>query len=135
MDAQSSVARVIVADDNVDLAESLAGLLRSELPPETDIVITHDGLEVLEEVSKTRRPVAVVLDMDMPGMSGLEAASAIRRTSPCAMDTVLVAVSGDENLLDCARRSGHFRMIQRKPIDLATLLRLLKSLEKPQRTA
>ena len=73
-------------------------------------------------------PLAVVLDLGMPGMTGLETASAIRRSSPAAKDAVLVAGGGDQNLLDNARRSGYFRMIQRKPIDLEALLRLLKSI-------
>ena len=57
-------------------------------------------------------------------LSGSHAARGRQELVAISVDTV----SGDENLLDCARRSGHFRMIQRKPIDLATLLRLLKSL-------
>ena len=128
MDADRAGARIIVVDDDVDVALSLAALLRFELPRDVDVVVTHDGLEALDEVSTASLPVAVVLDLSMPGMSGLETASAIRCSSPAAKGTALVAVSGDEHLLDCARRSGYFRLIQRKPIDVEALLRLLKSL-------
>lgn len=93
-----------------------------------NVVVTHDGLEALDEMSTEPRPVAIVLDLGMPGMTGLETASAIRSSSPSAKDTVLVAVSGDDSLLDCARRSGYFRMVQRKPVDFEALLRLLRSL-------
>jgi two-component system nitrate/nitrite response regulator NarP len=129
MDAHSATARVVVTDDDVDLAMSLAALLRLELPRQIDVVVTHDGLEALDEMSTAPQPVAIVLDLSMPGMTGLETASAIRRSSPSAKDTVLVAVSGDEHLLDSARRSGYFRMVQRKPIDFEALLRLLKGLQ------
>jgi CheY-like chemotaxis protein len=128
MDSDSEGARVIVTDDDVDGALSLAALLRNELPPRVEVIVTHDGLEALEEASRMPPPLAVVLDLGMPGMTGLETACAIRRSSPAAKDAVLVAVSGDQNLLDNARRSGYFRMIQRKPIDFEALLRLLKSI-------
>jgi CheY-like chemotaxis protein len=128
MDAPTQGARVIVTDDNVDLADSLAELLRFEMPTDVAVVVTHNGSEALEEASRAPSPVAVVLDLNMPGMTGLETASAIRQTSISAKDTVLVAVSGDDNLLDNARRSGYFKMVQRKPIDFEALLRLLKSL-------
>jgi CheY-like chemotaxis protein len=129
MDAPSGPARVVLTYDDLDLAMSFAALLRLELPRDVDVVVTHDGLEALDEMSTAPQPVAIVLDLGMPGMTGLETASAIRSSSPSARDTVLVAVSADEILLDCARRSGYFRMVQREPIDFEALLRLLKSLQ------
>jgi CheY-like chemotaxis protein len=128
MDTHGAGARVIVTDDDEDLALSLASLLRFELPREVDVVVTHDGLEAIDEALMEPQPLVVVLDLSMPGLTGLETASAIRRSSSTARDTVLVAVSGDEKLLDSARRSGYFKMVQRKPIDFEALLRLLKSL-------
>jgi CheY-like chemotaxis protein len=128
MDTHGAGARVIVTDDDEDLALSLASLLRFELPREVDVVVTHDGLEAIDEALREPQPLVVVLDLSMPGLTGLETASAIRRSSSTARDTVLVAVSGDEKLLDSARRSGYFKMVQRKPIDFEALLRLLKSL-------
>jgi CheY-like chemotaxis protein len=123
----AAFARVIVTDDDKDVALSLAALLQFELSPEVEIVITHDGTEALAEVARAP-PLAVVIDLSMPGMTGLETALAIRQLCPSAARTALIAVSGDENLLDTARRSGCFRMVQRKPIDFDALLRLVKSL-------
>ena len=128
MDSRRGGARVILTDDDEDVAMSLAALLQFELSPQVNVVVAHDGLEALDEVARVPSPMAVVLDMSMPGMSGLEAASAIRQSSLPSRDTVLVAVSGDENMLDRARRSGYFQMVQRKPIDFDALLRLLKNL-------
>ena len=41
MDAPTQGARVIVTDDNVDLADSLAELLRFEMPTDVAVVVTH----------------------------------------------------------------------------------------------
>ncbi|HEX5790683.1 MAG TPA: hypothetical protein VFY13_05995, partial [Luteolibacter sp.] len=95
-----------------------AALLQFELSPEVEVVITCDGMEALDEVARAPPPLAVVIDLSMPGMTGLETALAIRRSFPSAIRTALIAVSGDENLLDCARRSWS-----------SALLRLLRSLQ------
>jgi CheY-like chemotaxis protein len=128
MALRSAGKRVIVTDDDVDAALSLAALLREELPRQVDVVVTHDGMEALEEASREPPPLAVVLDMNMPRLSGVETASAIRRSLPAAKDSVLIAVSGDQDLLDNAQRSGYFKMVQRKPIDFEKLLGLLNGL-------
>ena len=85
MDSDSEGARVIVTDDDVDGALSLAALLRNELPPRVEVIVTHDGLEALEEASRMPPPLAVVLDLGMPGMTGLETACAIRRVRQCGI--------------------------------------------------
>jgi CheY-like chemotaxis protein len=126
MDTLSPGATVILADDDDDVVESLAALLRFELP-QVDVVVTHDGFEAVDAALLAPAALAIVLDMDMPRMTGLKAAETLRRKAPCANPTVLVAVSGDQNLLDEAGRSGYFQMIQRKPINFQSLLRLLKS--------
>jgi CheY-like chemotaxis protein len=128
MDTNGAGERVIVTDDDVDLADSLAELLRFELPPAVAVVVARDGLEAIDEVLRAPQPPVVVLDLSMPGLTGLETASAIRRSSSTARDAVLIAVSGDDELLENARRSGFFKMVQRKPIDFGALLRLLKTL-------
>jgi CheY-like chemotaxis protein len=126
MDTLSRGATVILADDDDDVVESLAALLRFELPL-VDVVVTHDGLEALDAALTAPAELAIVLDMDMPGMTGLKAAETLRRKVRSPNDTVLVAVSGDQNWLDKAGRSGYFQMVQRKPIDFQSLLALLKS--------
>jgi CheY-like chemotaxis protein len=128
MDASTQRACLILADDNADLVASLAALLRFELPDEVDVVIAHDGMTALDEVARAPNVLAVVLDLGMPCMSGLETASAIRRLQSPARDAVLIAVSGDEYLLVRAQRSGHFLMTQRKPIDFPRLLNALTDL-------
>lgn len=66
--------RLLVVDDNVDAAESLALLLRL-LGHEA--WTAHDGQEALEQLP-TVNPQVVFLDLGMPVMSGIEAAKRIR---------------------------------------------------------
>jgi CheY-like chemotaxis protein len=67
--------RVLIADDNVDAAESLALLLRFS---GHCVVVAHDGLAALRLAAR-ERPDVVVLDIGMPGMNGYEVARSLRR--------------------------------------------------------
>ena len=56
----------------------------------------------------------------------MQVAVAIRSMTNGAQFCVLVAMSGDEELLAAAERSGHFRSTFRKPIDFGRLLGVLQ---------
>jgi PAS domain S-box-containing protein len=81
--------RVLVVDDNVDAADSLALLLRLA---GHDVRVAHDGPSALE-AARAERPDAVFLDLGMPGMDGYEVARRLRQES--GLDGVrLVALTG-----------------------------------------
>lgn len=81
--------RVLVADDNVDAAETLRALL--ELGGH-DVCVAHDGLEAVALAGRIR-PELVFLDIGMPRMDGYQAARAIRGLPDMAA-VPLVAVTG-----------------------------------------
>ena len=81
--------RLLVVDDNVDAAESLAQLL-SLYGHETRVA--DSGLSSLAIVREFR-PALVFLDIGMPGMSGYETARRIRADDPLGSVT-LVALTG-----------------------------------------
>src|SRR6185312_11547780 len=69
--------RILVADDNADAADSLAMLLQAQ----GHVVLTaSDGRRAIE-VAEAFRPDAILMDVAMPEVNGLEAAREIRRHS------------------------------------------------------
>jgi two-component system response regulator DesR len=68
--------RVVVAEDQTMVLEALAALLDSEEDIQV-VGMARNGREVLELV-RTLAPDVLVADIEMPEMSGLEVASAIR---------------------------------------------------------
>ena len=78
---------ILVADDNVDAAESLAWLLRSE---GATVEVAHDGAQALRLYNERCADI-VVLDLGMPEMSGLEVAAILAARCP---RPYLVAVTG-----------------------------------------
>jgi CheY-like chemotaxis protein len=80
---------VLVVDDNVDAATSLAMLLRLQ---GHDVQVAHSGLTALRMMTH-RRPDMVFLDIGMPEMDGYEVARRIRET-PGLEHTILAALTG-----------------------------------------
>jgi CheY-like chemotaxis protein/anti-sigma regulatory factor (Ser/Thr protein kinase) len=81
--------RILVVDDNVDAAESLALLLRLE---GHDVRVAHDGPAALAAV-EADPPDLVFLDIGMPVMNGYDVAQRLRQR-PGLEKLVLVAVTG-----------------------------------------
>ena len=81
--------RVLVVDDNVDLANSLAMLLEMS---GHEVRIFHDGPSALE-AALLYRPDVVLLDIGLPGFDGFEVARRIRQQS-ALKNIVLVAMTG-----------------------------------------
>ena len=82
--------RILVTDDNVDSAESMALLLRLS---GHDVRTAHDGQKTLEAACAFR-PEVVFLDIGLPrGMDGYETARQLRR-QPGLEQVFLVAMTG-----------------------------------------
>jgi CheY-like chemotaxis protein len=109
--------RVLVADDNVDAADSLAMVLSASGFSTT---VAYTGKEALE-VGRRLQPDVFVLDIGMPGLSGYDVAREIRgaewRKRP-----YLIAVTGWGQLEDKDRaRAAGFDDHFTKPVDVQAL--------------
>jgi CheY-like chemotaxis protein len=82
--------RILVADDNIDAANSLARLLTRLYGQE--VRVAYDGDEALA-VAEDFRPEVVVLDIGMPGMDGNEVARRLR-DRPEFEATLILALTG-----------------------------------------
>jgi CheY-like chemotaxis protein/two-component sensor histidine kinase len=113
--------RVLCVDDDADIAESLAHLLRDM---GHDVQVAHSGPEALAAASGYR-PDVVLLDLGLPGMDGYELARRLRR-QPGLGGARLVAVSGYGQEED-RRRSREAGMDDHllKPVKAADLARAL----------
>ena len=113
----NSKRRILVVDDNVDSAESMAVLLRLE---GHEAHTLHDGERVLA-AARELRPDAILLDIGLPGITGYEVARRIREDATLS-GVALIAVSGygrDEDL-SRARAAGFDRHLV-KPVDFTAL--------------
>ena len=94
-------ARLILADDHHLLVESL----RTALSKRFDVVaVAYDG-EALLELLKTTEADCILLDLGLPGRSGLELIPDIRAQRP-AMKVLVVTMHLDRSLADAAMQTG-----------------------------
>ncbi len=127
-----SERRILVADDNVDAAESLAVLLRLEGHV---VEVVHDGEQAVR-AARSFQPEVVLLDIGMPRLNGYEAARRIR-TGAAGGALALIAVTGwgqreDRRLAAVAGFDHHLT----KPVDFDRLLALVVAVgEAPRRDA
>lgn len=113
---------MLVVDDNVDSAESMAVLLRLQ---GHEVRLAYDGLSALEE-AQAFHPDLIFLDLDLPKMDGYEVA---RRLHPVMKGVTLVAMTGygqDEDRQRTQEAGFHLHLV--KPVDFDMLQGLLSSL-------
>jgi len=119
--------QILVVDDNVDGAESLAEMLRLN---GHEVQTAHSGPEAIAIVAQMV-PDVTFLDIGLPGMNGYEVARQFRN-DPRLKSVVLIAVTGwgsDEDRRH-ARESGfdyHFT----KPAEQRALTRILAQISPP----
>ena len=116
--------KILVVDDNVDSAKSLAILL-GIMGNEVEVV--HDGAEAVA-MSERFNPDVILMDIGMPRLNGYEACMAIRKL-PNWNRPVIVACTGwgQEEDRQKSRDAGfNFHLV--KPVDPTSLERLLAGL-------
>jgi DNA-binding NarL/FixJ family response regulator len=103
MDATPKFIRVLAVDDHPLLREGIAALLNAE----SDMKLVAEASNGREAVEKLRlhRPDVTLMDIQMPGVNGVEAISLIQAEFPGARIIVLTTYSGDAQVV-AALRAG-----------------------------
>ncbi|MCF7991863.1 MAG: response regulator [Thiohalocapsa sp.] len=113
--------RVLVVDDNPDVAESLH-LLLTVL--DAEVRVAHDGADAIS-VCAEWTPTHILMDLGMPGMDGYEAARRLRADHPDgAFRLVAISGWGQDEHRQKAREAGFDRHLI-KPVAVAELKAIL----------
>lgn len=113
-------AQILVVDDD----EKVRDLLRDVLDLRYDVTIVDSGEAALARVAEAR-PDVVMLDVNMPGMSGIEALRVIRerdRTIP----VIMITGASEIGLAEDAFRLGAFAYLP-KPFQIAYAEHLVRT--------
>jgi DNA-binding NarL/FixJ family response regulator len=99
--------RVSVYEDNTLLRESVTSLLR--LKEGIHVVGAYENVLAIEEQIKKDKPDLVLMDIDMPGMNGIEAVKKVRLFNNCVAILMLTVFDDDHHVFDaiCAGASGY----------------------------
>lgn len=111
--------RVLVVDDNCELADNLAEILEDA---DYEVCVAYSGPRAIE-LAKIHRFDAVLADIRMPGMNGVEL---VQQLQAMNLDTIylLMTAYASDVILSEAVQSG-VRAILHKPFEVPLLLRAL----------
>lgn len=115
----SKPIRIVIADDHQLMLDGLRQALDSL--PDIEVVGTATNGEALREVVRQRAPDVLLVDVEMPGMSGLAAISGINPLPP----TLIVTMYAADDYARSAREAGAMGFLSKSlPLpDLAAAIR------------
>ncbi len=105
--------RVVLADDHPLVLEGLRAMLQAEEDIEVIAAVT-DAMELLPIIER-HRPDVVVLDLQMPGLSGWDCLEVIRRTSPGTRVLILTAFGDGEFIQMAIEREADGFVLKTEP--------------------
>ncbi len=112
----TTTPRLLIIDDDDDFAGSLALALDLEGYPVDVASNGHDGIAAVKDTAYA----AVLIDIGLPGLNGVEALSQIRQLNPQACCFLLTGYSAD-HLVEQGIDAGAVEIL-RKPIDVDRFL-------------
>lgn len=124
----SKPLRILIVDDSRDFREELAALL-SEEPYIQEIWMAKHGLKALSLAEK-HEPDVVLLDQNMPGLTGAEVA---RRLKAAKSKALVIFVSADPEAEELAMAAGAEAFFV-KGVNTAGLLEALQKAHTPLRS-
>ena len=115
-------ASILVVDDEPDVADLFRQSFRREARQGTYVMLfAASGAEALDRLAEEIQPalIAVLSDINMPGMDGLELLGEIKQRRP-DLPVMMVTAYGDDDRRRRARELGAFEFIP-KPVDFDRL--------------
>ena len=95
--------RILIADDHLLVRAGIRALIES-IEGATVVAEANDGREAVD-LAATLRPDIAILDVTMPGLNGLEAATRLREASP-ATRVIILSMHANEAYVRTALKSG-----------------------------
>lgn len=121
--------RVLIADDHPIVREGLHAVLSDQL----DLEVVGQAATGAEAVALAlaSRPDVILMDLRMPGMSGVEAIAALRAEWPEAQVLVLTTYDGDEDIYRALQTGAKAYLLKDTP--RAELLEAIRAVARGQK--
>ena len=110
---------VLIVEDEGIARNALRRLLAAQ---GYEICAYESAEEALRDLAERNSPLVALIDVDLPGMSGLDLATQLEQVRPDMVKVLITAAAGDR--IESYRRAHEVHYI-RKPLDFPRLLRLL----------
>jgi DNA-binding NarL/FixJ family response regulator len=118
MSPRAVVRRILIADDNA----VVRSVIHSLIDVKTGFQVcgeAEDGMDAIQK-AKDLVPDVVLLDLRMPGVNGLEAASTIKQSLPSVRVVLFTMFAGD--ISESVRMAANIDLVVKKPKGLDRVL-------------
>jgi DNA-binding NarL/FixJ family response regulator len=116
------VIRILIAEDHTVVRDGLVAIIKEERDLEV-VAETGNGQHAVE-LWKKLRPNITLVDLGMPGLSGVNVISAIRAVDPKARIVILTTFDGDEDIYQGMRAGAKSYLI--KDVNREQLFRCIR---------
>jgi len=112
--------RVLVVDDEPNILRAMSLVLQSQF----DVTVVESGDKAIEKIQQSMDFDVLSLDLQMPGLSGIESLKAVKQLSP-SMEVLIVTAHSDVESAKGALKLGAYDYID-KPFNNDELLAAIR---------
>lgn len=105
--------RVLVYEDNRDLREGMTFLLQAT--PQLELAGAFADCRDLRTQIPALRPDVVLMDIDMPGLTGIEATPLVKALHPSAQVLMLTVFEDEDKIFQAIRNGASGYLLKRTP--------------------
>ncbi len=105
--------RILIYEDNTLLKDSLAMLIGGS--PGFEVAGAFEDCASILEDLKTHRPDVILLDIDMPGINGIEALKMVRQTGIDVKVLMLTVFDDDHNVFEAVKNGASGYLLKKTP--------------------
>ncbi|MEI7898985.1 MAG: response regulator transcription factor [bacterium] len=123
---QAAPVKIALVEDDKELRTGLAGYLR-RFPEFVPVAAFGDGETALAELPRLK-PEVVVMDINLPGMDGIECVRGLKEALPGALFMMLTVYEDNDRLFDSLLAGASGYLLKRAaPSEIAAAIRDLRS--------
>lgn len=119
--AANNRPRVLVVDDQRGMRVTLEGILRDH---GHDVATVSDGRQAID-AAKNDSYDLILMDIDMPGMDGVQALREVKKVSPDSLVVMMTGHALDQHVMDALDEGAHSVVF--KPFEVDKLLDVMRA--------
>jgi CheY-like chemotaxis protein len=119
LDMTNTPSEVLLVDDEQEFIQTLSERLRER---NLDAAVAYDGESALHMIHE-HEPEVMILDLNMPGINGVEVLQRIKTSNP-DIKVIILTGHGGEKVRETCLKMGAFAYLQ-KPIDFSQLANII----------
>jgi len=105
--------KVVYYEDNSSLREGIAFLIQST--PQLELLATFSNADTVKTDTEQLKPDVILMDIDMPGINGIDAAAIVKAVSPATQVIMLTVFDNEEKIFNAIRNGASGYLLKHTP--------------------